>query len=61
MSTHEDLIAAIRTYEEENSRFEKHGYNTAAIKARKALSEIARLAKERRKEIQDTRAENSEE
>ena len=36
MSTHEDLIAAIRTYEEENSRFEKHGYKVVKEQQAKA-------------------------
>lgn len=62
MSTHEDLLNAIKTYEDENRRFEKNGFNTAATRARKALSEIARLAKERRKEILASRdGEESEE
>lgn len=61
MSTHEQLLEAIKTYEEENRRFEKSGFNTAATRARKALAEIAKLSKERRKEILEARSEGYEE
>jgi hypothetical protein len=50
--THDTLISLFETYSEENEKFEK-GNKAAGTRARKALSEIAKLCKDRRSEIQN--------
>ena len=56
MTIHEELIAQFETYVAESTRFEQKGIKASAARARKALAEIAKLCKERRKEIQDQKA-----
>lgn len=51
MSTHEQIVAAYETYVAENEKFVTKGVKASAARARKALSEIAKLAKVRRGEI----------
>jgi len=51
MSTHEKLVSLFETYAAENERFVTKGVKASAARARKALSEIAKLAKARRAEI----------
>ena len=53
MTIHESLMEQFETYVAESSRFELKGTTASAARARKALAEIAKLCKERRKEIQD--------
>ena len=61
MSYHEDLVKQWETYVSENAKFEEKGVKAAGTRARKALGEIAKLAKERRKEIQEAKkAEDAE-
>ena len=48
---HEDLIAAVNRYMAESDKFEEKGVKAAAVRARKALQDIGKLIKERRKEI----------
>ena len=55
MTNHENLISLFDTYVAENDKFENKGVKAAATRARKALAEIAKLTKERRKEIQETK------
>jgi len=55
--THEQLVSFFETYTQENEKFCK-GNKSAGTRARKALAEIGKLCKERRKEIQETK--NSE-
>lgn len=55
MTVHEEIIAQFETYLAENKRFEEKGIKVSGMRARKALSEIARLCKERRKEIQEAK------
>jgi len=50
--THETLTSLFETYVEESEKFEK-GNKAAGTRARKALSEIAKLCKVRRAEIQN--------
>lgn len=50
--THDTLMSLFETYQEESDKFEK-GNKAAGTRARKALSEIAKLCKERRVEIQN--------
>ena len=53
--THESIMTAIQTYSEENSKFVEKGVKTSATRARKALAELSKLIKARRKEIQETK------
>lgn len=55
MSIHEELLAQFETYVAESNRFEAKGVKASAARARKALAEIAKLCKERRKEIQESK------
>lgn len=55
MITHDSLVNLFETYQEENSKFEDKGNKAAGTRARKALAEIAKLSKERRREIQDAK------
>lgn len=50
--THETIISLYQTYIVENEKFE-NGNKAAGTRARKALSEIGKLTKIRRQEIQD--------
>ena len=60
MSYHEDLVKQWETYVSENAKFEEKGVKAAGTRARKALGEIAKLAKERRKEIQEAKNADAE-
>lgn len=51
MNTHEKIQLAIESYLAENEKFSNKGVKASATRARKALQEITKLAKERRKEI----------
>ncbi len=53
MTIHEQIIEQYETYIAENARFTEKGVKASAARARKALGEIAKLAKDRRKEIQE--------
>lgn len=53
MTIHEQLEQEYAKYLEENKKFTEKGVKVAAARARKALAEIAKLCKERRKEIQE--------
>ncbi len=56
MSIHEDLVSQFETYVAESTKFEEKGVKASAARARKALAEISKLCKERRKEIQEQKA-----
>jgi hypothetical protein len=56
--THDSIMTTIQTYSEENSKFTDKGVKASATRARKALAELAKLIKARRKEIQE--AKNAE-
>ena len=51
--THDQIVSAYETYLAENETFENKNVKAAAARARKALGEIAKLAKVRRAEIQE--------
>jgi len=51
---HDSLINLFETYTQENSKFSE-GNKAAGTRARKALAEISKLCKDRRKEIQETK------
>ena len=53
MSIHSDIEDAFETYVAESENFETKGVKASAARARKALTEIGKLAKSRRAEIQD--------
>lgn len=54
MSNHEMLINLFQTYLTEKDKFDG-GNKSAGTRARKALSEVGKLTKEIRKEIQETK------
>ena len=51
MNNHEQLKAAFETYIAENEKFTGNVVKAAAARARKALQEMTKAIKERRKEI----------
>jgi GTP cyclohydrolase I len=51
MTHHESIVAAYNTYIAENEKFTNKGVKASAARARKALQEISKGIKERRKEI----------
>lgn len=55
MTNHETLLSLFDSYVKENEKFADKGNKAAGTRARKALAEFTKVAKERRKEIQDTK------
>ena len=53
--THEQIMTEIQTYSEENSKFTDKGVKASATRARKALANLSKLIKARRKEIQEVK------
>jgi len=53
MSNHNIIVEQMEAYLKEHAAFEEKGVKAAAARARKALGEIGKAAKERRKEIQE--------
>ena len=51
MTQHEQIVTAYETYIAENTKFTDKGVKASAARARKALQEITKAIKERRKEI----------
>ena len=49
--TNDQLVEAFNTYLAENEKFTTKGVKASAARARKALQEISKAVKERRKEI----------
>jgi hypothetical protein len=54
MNIHDSLVNLFDTYTFESEKFDK-GNKSAGTRARKALAEIAKLCKDRRAEIQNTK------
>jgi|TARA_B110000858_G_C17681919_1_gene417018 N-glycosylase/DNA lyase len=50
---HEEIVQAFNNYLAEAETFDEKGVKAAAARARKALGDLGKLTKERRKEIQD--------
>ena len=48
MSNHETLVNLFETYVKENEKFTDKGVKAAGTRARKALAEFTKVAKERR-------------
>ncbi len=55
-ATHQALVEAVERYVHEVSKFDEKAVKAAGTRARAALSEIAKLAKVRRQEIQDAKS-----
>ena len=51
MSNHEMLLEQFEIYKAENEKFASKGVKASAARARKALQEMSKAIKERRKEI----------
>ena len=51
MSQHDAIVTAFNNYLAENEKFTQKGVKAAAARARKALQEMSKGIKERRKEI----------
>jgi hypothetical protein len=51
MSQHDAIVEAFNNYIAENEKFTQNGVKAAAARARKALQEMSKGIKERRKEI----------
>jgi N-glycosylase/DNA lyase len=56
VNTQEELVKQFQTYLEENQKFTNKKVKAAAGRARKALQEVAKLVKQRRKEITEEKA-----
>jgi len=56
-SLHDEIVLAFNNYVRETQTFEQKGVKAAAARARKALGDLHKLTKERRKEIQERKNE----
>jgi len=56
MTQHEQIVAAYESYIAENEKFTSKGVKAAAARARKALQEMSKGIKLRRKEITEQKA-----
>ncbi len=56
-SIHDSILEQIEIYKDENEKFDTKGVKASAARARKALGEIGKMCKERRKEIQEKKNE----
>ena len=54
-NTHEQIMTEIQSYSEENGKFTEKGVKASATRARKALANLSKLIKARRKEIQEAK------
>ena len=54
---HKQIVQAFNNYLAEAETFDDKGVKAAAARARKALGDLGKLTKERRKEIQDRKNE----
>lgn len=50
---HNTLLTLVEEYMQENQKFSEKGNKAAGTRARKALMEITKICKDRRKEIQE--------
>ena len=53
MTVHEQILEQVEIYHSENQKFDEKGNKAAGTRARKALNEMSKLCKSRRKEIQE--------
>lgn len=56
-SLHDEIVLAFNNYLKEAETFDEKGVKAAATRARKALGDLGKLTKDRRKEIQDKKNE----
>jgi len=56
INNHDEIVKQFETYLAENSKFTNKGVKAAAARARKALQEMSKAIKERRKEITEAKA-----
>jgi|TARA_B100000900_G_scaffold312663_1_gene271452 N-glycosylase/DNA lyase len=56
MSTTDEIKSQFETYLQENEKFAEKGVKASATRARKALQELGKLIKARRKEILEEKA-----
>ena len=56
INTQEELVRQFQLYIEENEKFTTKKVKAAAGRARKALQEVSKLVKQRRKEITEEKA-----
>ena len=54
---HDEIVLAFNNYLAEAETFDEKGVKAAAARARKALGDLGKLTKDRRKEIQDRKNE----
>jgi len=54
---HEQIVQAFQNYLAEAETFDEKGVKAAAARARKALGDLGKLTKDRRKEIQERKNE----
>jgi N-glycosylase/DNA lyase len=54
---HDEIVQAYNNYLKEAETFEDKGVKAAAARARKALGDLGKLTKDRRKEIQERKNE----
>ena len=52
---HEQIMTEIQNYSAENGKFTEKGVKASATRARKALANLSKLIKARRKEIQEAK------
>tara|TARA_B100001123_G_scaffold444039_1_gene591795 strand:- start:4004 stop:4189 length:186 start_codon:yes stop_codon:yes gene_type:complete len=55
MTVHEQILEQVEIYHAENQKFDEKGNKAAGTRARKALNEVSKLCKSRRKEIQEAK------
>jgi len=53
MTLHEQIVQEFNNYIKESELFDEQDVKAAAVRARKALGDIAKLTKDRRQEIQE--------
>ena len=53
MTLHEQIVQAFNNYMTEADTFDQKSVKAAAARARKALGDLGKLSKDRRKEIQE--------
>lgn len=54
---HDQIVQAFNNYIAESQTFDEKGVKAAAARARKALGDLGKLTKDRRKEIQERKNE----
>ena len=58
LSTHDQILEQIEIYHLNNEKFQDKFNKAAGTRARKALNELVKLARSRRKEIQEKKNES---